>query len=70
MRNRYIDFDSCPIVIEVTLRDLDNLITLVTDADGPFRVLKRELIETRTQALEDAAKLVKYEADRVLTPST
>ena len=69
MKLRYTDFESCPIVIEVTLGDLDKLITLAKDSSGPFRVLTRELIEARTKALEDAAFRVKYEIDRAQTPS-
>ena len=70
MELRYTDFDSCPIVIEVSLRDLDKLIELAVAADGPYRVLRRELIEVRSRALIDAGKLVEYETDKTPTPST
>ena len=64
MRTKYTDFDSCPIAIELTFRELSKLIELVEDADGPFRRIRSDLIAARLEALQSARGSLDYEDRR------
>jgi len=64
MRTKYTDFDSCPIAIELTLHELNKLIELVKDAEGPFRRIRTDLIAARLEALQCARGSLDYEDRR------
>jgi len=64
MKTKYTDFDSCPISVELTFRELDKLIELVGDTDGPFRRIRTDLIAARLEALQSARGSLDYEDRR------
>lgn len=64
MKMKYADNDSCPVVIEVTVRELDKLVELIEDAEGPYRTLRADLIKARNEAIESALMSFEYERKR------
>ena len=65
MRMKYADFDECPVSIEMTMRELEKLLQLIQDAEGPFRRLKKDLAAARREALESAVNAAQYELNRL-----
>ena len=61
MRTKYADFDECPIAIEITFRELNKLIGLIEDVDGPFRRLRSDLKAAKADALESVRNKVDFE---------
>jgi len=70
MRMKYTDTDNCPVTIELTVRELNKLIELVQDAEGPYRTLRADLIKARGEAIECAVVSFEYERKRHSTKVT
>ena len=64
MKTKYADLDSCPIAIDLTLRELTKLLELTQGVDGPFRRLRSDLKQARAEAIESMRSSVQYELNR------
>jgi len=60
MRTKFADTDHCPIILETTPRELEKLIELIEDAEGPYRQLRSDLKEAYEKALGDIQIDVKH----------
>ena len=64
MKTKYADLESCPISVELTLRELMKLLELTQGVDGPFRRLRSDLKAAKAEALESMRSSVQYELNR------
>ena len=64
MKTKYADLDSCPISVELTLRELIKLLELTQGVDGPFRRLRSDLKAAKAEALECMRSSIEYELMR------
>ena len=65
MITKYADTDSCPIAVEMTVREMQKLIELLKDADGPYRQLRSDLNEAYKKALLDGQRDLEYALKRI-----
>tara|TARA_R110001606_G_scaffold344259_1_gene492940 strand:+ start:374 stop:589 length:216 start_codon:yes stop_codon:yes gene_type:complete len=64
MNLNYVDEDNCPVIITLTMREIDWLIKALKDVEGVQPSLQTGLSKIRTEAIERGGRAFRYMAER------